>query len=106
MLLLTEFENSQSCFGALGARGKPAERVADVNQLHDFLSTDGSIDCDLADQLVLPLALARGDSEVRTSRVTEHLMTNAEVVKMFLPVSIEIDAPIGHPGSLRISGGT
>jgi RNA 3'-terminal phosphate cyclase (ATP) len=108
VLLLAEFENSQSCFGALGARGKPAERVADeaVNQLHDFLSTDGSIDYHLADQLVLPLALACGDSEVRTSRVTEHLITNAEVVKMFLPVSIEIDAPIGQPGSVRISGGT
>ncbi|MBZ5694663.1 MAG: RNA 3'-terminal phosphate cyclase [Acidobacteriia bacterium] len=107
LLLLAEFENSQCCFYGLGARGKPAERVADeaVMELRDFLSTDGSVDHYLADQLVVPLALASGASEVRSSKITQHLTTNAEVVKMFLPVSIEIDGAIGKPGSIRISGG-
>lgn len=106
LLLLAEFENSQCCFYGLGARGKPAERVADeaVNELRDFLSTDGCIDHYLADQVVVPLALASGKSEVRSSRITQHLTTNAEVVKMFLPVSIAIDGKIGQPGSIRIDG--
>ena len=104
LLLLAEFENSQCCFYGLGARGKSAERVADeaVDEFHDFLATDGAIDQYLADQLVLPLALASGDSEVRTSKVTQHLATNAEIVKMFLPVVIEIDGEIERPGSLRV----
>jgi RNA 3'-terminal phosphate cyclase (ATP) len=104
LLLLAEFENSQCCFYGLGARGKSAERVADeaVDEFHDFLATDGAIDQYLADQLVLPLALASGDSEVRTSKVTQHLATNAEIIKMFLPVAIEIDGEIERPGSLRI----
>jgi RNA 3'-phosphate cyclase len=107
LLLLAEFENSQCCFYGLGARGKPAERVADeaVNELRDFLSTDGCVDHYLADQLVLPLALASGKSDVKASKITQHLTTNAEVVRMFLPVSIEIDGKIGEPGSVRISGG-
>lgn len=107
LLLLAEFENSQCCFYGLGARGKLAERVADeaVNELRDFLSTDGCVDHYLADQLVVPLALASGKSEVRSSQITLHLTTNAEVVKIFLPVSIDIDGKIGQPGSLRVSGG-
>jgi RNA 3'-phosphate cyclase len=108
LLILGEFENSQCCFCALGARGKPAERVADeaVDQFLEFLATDGCVDPYLADQLVLPLALARGVSRIRTSKVTPHLETNAEIVKTFLPVSIEIDGETGHPGSFCIRNGT
>jgi RNA 3'-terminal phosphate cyclase (ATP) len=104
LLLIAGFEQSQCCFFGLGARGKPAERVADeaVGELLDFLDTDGTVDQYLADQLTLPLALVPGVSELRTSRVTRHLATNAEIVRMFLPVVIEIDGEIGQPGSVRI----
>ena len=104
LLLLAEFENSQCCFYGLGALGKPAERVADeaVNELLNLLATDGAIDHYLSDQLLLPLALATGVSEIRTSKVTQHLTTNAEIVEMFIPVSIEIEGKIGQPGSIRI----
>jgi len=104
LLLLAEFENSQCCFFGLGALGKPAERVADeaVGELLEFLATDGAVDHYVADQLTLPLALVPGVSELRTSKVTQHLATNAEIVRMFLPVIIEIDGEIGHPGSVRI----
>jgi RNA 3'-terminal phosphate cyclase len=34
--------------------------------------------------------------------VTQHLTTNASIVKMFLPVHIEIEEQIGQPGSIRI----
>jgi len=104
LLLLAEFKNSQCCFYALGALGKPAESVADeaVHEFLGFVATDGAIDHYLSDQLILPLALAPGVSEIRTSKVTQHLTTNAEIVKMFLPVSIEVDGKIGQPGSIRI----
>jgi RNA 3'-phosphate cyclase len=104
LLLLAEFKNSQCCFYGLGALGKPAESVADeaVNEFLELLATDGAIDHYLSDQLVLPLALAPGVSEIRTSKVTQHLTTNAEIIKMFLPVSIEVDGEIGQPGSIRI----
>jgi RNA 3'-phosphate cyclase len=104
LLLLAEFEHTQACYYALGAPGKPAELVADeaVEQLQEFLATDGAIDEYLADQLVLPLSFAPGVSELRTSRVTQHLVTNAEIIKRFLPVSIEISGGIGRPGQVRI----
>jgi len=106
LLLLAEFENCQCCFYGLGALGKPAESVADeaVNEFLGFVATDGTIDHYLCDQLVLPLALASGVSQIRTSKVTQHLTTNAEIVKLFLPVSIDVEGAIGQPGLVRIRG--
>jgi RNA 3'-terminal phosphate cyclase (ATP) len=104
LLLVAEFENSQCCFYGLGALGKRAERVADeaADEFLGFLATDGVIDSYLADQILLPLALAKGVSEIRTSKVTQHLTTNAEIIKMFLPVTIDVDGEIGQPASIRI----
>jgi RNA 3'-phosphate cyclase len=105
LLLLAEFEHAQACYFALGARGKPAERVADeaVYALEQFLATDGAIDQYLADQLIVPLAFTGGVSEVRTSRVTRHLLTNCDVVKRFLAADIRIDGKLGQPGLVTLS---
>jgi RNA 3'-terminal phosphate cyclase (ATP) len=106
LLLVAEFELHQCCFYSLGARGKPAERVAEeaVAEFETFVRTDGCVDAYLADQLVIPLAIAEGISEVRTARVTPHLITNIEVVKRFLPVEIAVNGEIGQPGMFRIGG--
>lgn len=105
LVLVAEFEHSQCCYFALGERGKPAERVADevVDNLDAFLAGDGAVDEHLADQLLLPLALAAGHSELRTARVTQHLLTNAEVVRAFVPREIRIEGAPGAPGVLTIA---
>ena len=104
IILLAEFERARACFSALGGRGKPAEQVADeaVNGLEEFLATDGAIDAYLADQLLLPMALAQGTSQFRTSRVTQHLLTNAEVIRQFLPVGIDIQGEQDQPGDVIV----
>lgn len=104
LVLLAEFEHSQVCCFALGARGKPAEQVADeaVEELRAFLATGAAVDRWLADQLLLPLACAARPSVLRTAEVTPHLLTNAEVIRKFLPVRIDIDGAAGAPGTLRI----
>jgi RNA 3'-terminal phosphate cyclase (ATP) len=104
LLLLAEFEHSQACFFALGARGKPAERVADeaVEALLAFLQTDGAVDAWLADQLLLPLALAPEPSALRTAEVTLHLLTNATLIGSFLPVRIAVDGPLGESAIVRL----
>ena len=104
LLLLAEFEHSQACYFSLGELGKPAERVADeaIEELEEFLSTDGAIDQYLADQMLLPLAFASGPSRLRTSKITRHLLTNAQVVRSFLPVQIDIEGDLGKPGLVSI----
>jgi RNA 3'-terminal phosphate cyclase (ATP) len=104
LLLVAEFQHSQCCYYGLGARGKPAERVADeaVEGLDEFLATDGAIDQYLADQLVLPLACAPGISELRTAKVTQHLVTNADIVRRFVERGITILGEVDGPGVIRI----
>jgi RNA 3'-terminal phosphate cyclase (ATP) len=104
LLLLAEFEGSQACYFGLGARGKPAEQVADeaVDAVLSFLKTDGVIDEYLADQLLLPLALVTEPSELRTSKVTQHLLTNAQVIQAYQIAKITIEANLGEPGLVCI----
>lgn len=95
LLLLGKFEHSQCCYFGLGAIGKRAETVADeaCDGLFSFLKTGGVVDEYLADQLIIPLALTKGGSQFVTPRVTQHLLTNIEIVKLFLPVTIDVS---GH----------
>jgi RNA 3'-terminal phosphate cyclase (ATP) len=105
LLILAEFESGRGCFCALGERGKPAERVADecVDAFEAFIDSGAAIDHFLADQLLLPLALAESPSQVFTSQVTHHLLTNAEVIREFLPAQIDVQGSIGEPGLVSVT---
>jgi RNA 3'-terminal phosphate cyclase (ATP) len=107
LLLLAKCEQSRACCFALGARGKRVEHVADeaIDALEAFLGTDGAVDPWLADQLLLPLALADGPPELRTSEVTAHLLINAEVIRLFLPVEIGVDGALGGPATVQVRPG-
>jgi RNA 3'-terminal phosphate cyclase (ATP) len=72
-------------FASLGKRGKPAERVADeaVGGILAFLESGASVDSHLADQLVLPAALAPGISRWTVQDVTSHMRTNVWVAEQF-----------------------
>jgi RNA 3'-terminal phosphate cyclase (ATP) len=104
LVLLAEFEHSQACFFALGERGKRAEQVAGeaVDELLKFLATDGAVDRWLADQLLLPLACAGQPSMLRTSEVTSHLLTNASVIKRFLPVEVTSSGTVGEAATICV----
>ena len=98
------FEKTRVTTSALGARGKSAESVGEeaAAAFRDYLDRPGAVDERLADQLVLPLALAPGSSELTTVRVTEHLRTNVEVIRTFVDRSIEIVGDLGQPGRIVI----
>ena len=90
---------------ALGERGKPAEAVAEeaVEQAVAFLSAKPlGVDAHIADQLLLPLALAPGPSQFRVSAVSSHLLTNADVIRQFLDRQIECEGEEGEPGIVTI----
>jgi len=96
---------SGGMYTALGERGLPAEKVAAraAHQAIAFARSDAALDKCLADQLVLPLALAEGTSEYTTDEITEHLVTNAEIVSRFLPVDIDVVGAKGAPGHVTIT---
>ncbi len=92
---------------ALGARGKPAEKVAEeaVRPYLEGMRLAASVDEFLADQLLLPAALAQGRTLFRTPRLSRHLLTNVWVIRQFLPeVKVEIRGREGQPGEVEIHG--
>jgi RNA 3'-terminal phosphate cyclase (ATP) len=106
VFLWSEFENAVAGFTSLGERGKPAEHVAEeaANDLLEHLESDTALDPYLADQLVLPMALAAGPSHLTTQRATQHLLTNAWVVNQFFSGCVSVDGQEGEPGMCRIEG--
>jgi RNA 3'-terminal phosphate cyclase (ATP) len=93
-------------FFGLGARGKPAERVADeaVDHVLAYVrAAPAAVDSHSADQLVLPLALAEGLSEYTVAAVTPHLATNIGVIRRFIDRDIVCECEEGRPGIVRIA---
>jgi len=77
-------------FTGFGERGVSAEQVAErlVREVRDYIESGAHVGPHLADQLLLPMALA-GSGEFITTAPTDHLKTNAALVEKFLPVEID-----------------
>ncbi len=106
LLLVLHYENGLAGFQSLAERGKRAETLARevVRDYRMFEPSGASVDEHLADQLILPCILANGESTYTTPKVTKHLTTNAEVVKMFFPkIEIKIDGEQESFGKITIN---
>jgi RNA 3'-terminal phosphate cyclase (ATP) len=82
-------EHVTEVFIGFGQRGVRAEAVAEdsLQQTKRYLASGAPVGEHLADQLVIPFALAGGGSFI-TQPLTAHTTTNIEVVRRFLPVEI------------------
>jgi RNA 3'-terminal phosphate cyclase (ATP) len=93
-VLTIEIESEQltEVVTGMGERGVRAETVAAraVAEAQRYLSTDAPVGEHLADQLLIPLALAGGGSYL-TGPLSLHTTTNIEIVKKFMPVEITVD---------------
>jgi RNA 3'-terminal phosphate cyclase (ATP) len=98
------YESSRAGFGALGERGKPAERVADeaVHALLAFHRSAAAVDMHLADQLLVVAALARSPSVLAVECVTSHLTTNAWVIEQLGLAKVTTTAPDRGPPLVTI----
>jgi RNA 3'-terminal phosphate cyclase (ATP) len=93
LLLEVESEHVTEVFSHVGQHGLRAERLAEtaVNDAMRYLDANVPVGDCLADQLLLPLALAGGGA-YRTLGLTQHAETNIEVIRMFLDVTIRAEA--------------
>ncbi len=74
---------------------EPGKRSEDVGKeaaqrLIYELQSGAAADCHLADQLIMFMGLLPG-SEIKTSEITNHALTNMYVVEQFLPVKFEVE---------------
>jgi RNA 3'-terminal phosphate cyclase (ATP) len=76
-------------FTGIGERGVRAEVVAQraAQEAKNYLSIEAPVGEHLADQLLIPLALADGGSYI-TGPLSLHTRTNIEIIKKFLDVKI------------------
>jgi RNA 3'-terminal phosphate cyclase (ATP) len=98
-----ESENVTELFTGFGELGVSAEKVAGdtVKEIKDYLSARVPVGLHLADQLLLPMALA-GGGRFRTLTPTGHTLTNAEVIRRFLPVEVTIQRHTPKVWEVRI----
>jgi len=88
---------------SVGEKGVSAERVAALacDEAERFIAADVPVGPHLADQLLLPMALAGGGA-FRTLSPTAHTTTNATVIERFLDVPITIQQEDGDRALVRI----
>jgi RNA 3'-terminal phosphate cyclase (ATP) len=91
LLLEVESEHVTEVFTGFGEVGLRAEAVAEraVLDAREYLAADVPVGPHLADQLLLPLALAGGGG-FRTLPLTRHARTNVEVIRQFLGISVQV----------------
>jgi len=93
-VLLLEIERAESreLVSAFGEKGLRAELVAQraCDELTAFLAAGVPVGEHLADQLVLPLAVA-GGGRFRSAPLSLHATTNIETIRQFLDVAIRVE---------------
>ncbi len=84
-------EHLTEVFTGFGERGVKAETVAAkvADEAGEYLAADVPVGRHLADQLLLPFALAGGGS-FKTLPLTPHSLTNIEVIKHFCEVEVQV----------------
>lgn len=84
-------------FTGFGERGVAAETVAGrvADEVEAYLASGAAIGEHLADQLVLPMALA-GGGRFTAAACSSHLLTNLAVIRKFVPLDAKVTARAGH----------
>jgi len=80
----------------LGKRGLRAETVGEraADNLIRSLKSDAALDRYMTDQILVFLALAKGQSKVKVEEITEHCRTNISAIEEILPVEFKINEKI------------
>ncbi len=105
VFLAARYEHGAAGFSVLGRQGWPSEAVADqaCEALLAHHRSGALLDLHLADQLLLPLALAGAAGRYPVAEVTRHLRTNAWVVEQFLPGVVRVEGEEGQTGAIVIA---
>jgi RNA 3'-terminal phosphate cyclase (ATP) len=92
LLLEARFEHVTEIVTGFGKLGVPAQTVGQhaARRMAGYLESSAAVGPYLADQLLLPMALAGGGS-FATVKPSQHALTAAEIIGRFLPVTVRFD---------------
>jgi RNA 3'-terminal phosphate cyclase (ATP) len=96
-------EHSTAVFTGFGVKRVTAEHVAEgaSKAAAAWLAADVAVDEHLADQLLLPMALA-GEGSFTTTLPSEHARSNAALIEKFLPVEFSFQDDGGGRWSVAV----
>jgi len=96
LMLTLDYEHATEVFTAFGEKSVSSEQVARqvVQRARQYLMSQAAFAEYLADQMMLPLALAGGGG-FTLDEVSMHARTNAQVIETFLPVRFTFDSQEG-----------
>ncbi len=107
-IVMLELHHAQvsELFCGFGRKGVPAERVADeaLAQAAAYLAGEVPAGPYLADQLMLPMALA-GRGRYRSLPLTRHARTNLDVIGRFLDLAIRVTEPADGEALVEFGAG-
>ena len=91
LLIVAEHEGAREMVVGFGEQGVSAERVAEraCVAMATYLRADVPVGEHLADQLLIPFAMARSGS-FRTLALSDHARTNIQVIQRFLDVRFDV----------------
>ena len=91
VIISIESEQVTEIFTGFGKIGLKAERVASsaCHPALEYLEAGVPVGKYLADQLLIPIALA-GGGRIRTMKPSKHTLTNIEVIQIFLDINFEV----------------
>lgn len=103
LLMTLEYEHITETFTGFAEKGVPAETVANgvIEEAQGYISSEATVGSHLADQVLLPMALAGGGSFVTTDW-SQHAETNADVIRQFVDVEIQIEKMAGGTMGVRL----
>lgn len=104
LMLEVECEHVTEVFTGFGAKGVRAERVAEsaCAEAKAWLDAGVPVGPHLADQLLLPLALAGGGAYRTMRPLTAHTTTQIELLKRFLGVVVNVTEGGDHAAVIEI----
>jgi RNA 3'-terminal phosphate cyclase (ATP) len=107
LCLLVETESGAELVTGFGEKGVRAEQVAEraCAELQGWLAAEVPVGGHLADQLLIPMALAAAAGETSvfvTTQPSLHARTNAEIIARFLAVSFEFEELDGGRARVRV----
>ncbi len=91
---------------SLGKIGKPAEKVGleAAKVLTDQIITEAPVDVHLADQVIPYMALARGRSRIRVTKLSNHTITCIHTTETVTGVSFDVSGGLGEPSLIACKG--
>jgi RNA 3'-terminal phosphate cyclase (ATP) len=92
LLITLDYERVTEVFTAFGENMVGAEAVAKavLNEARIYIASNAAVGEHLADQIMLPMALA-GGGRYSMEKVSQHARTNADIIMRFLPVRIAFE---------------